>query len=109
MREIREELGADITDVRLLGVLENIYSKADTDWHEIVFMFEARFADASLEEAERLVGVEGDGGSDRGRVAGRVGAPGRAAVSALGCWNCCGRGRPRSPLTTDRRSAWTKW
>ena len=61
VREIREELGADITAVRLLGVLENIYSKDDKDWHEIVFMFEARFVDVSLEAAERLVGVEGDG------------------------------------------------
>ncbi|MDE2901897.1 MAG: NUDIX domain-containing protein [Chloroflexota bacterium] len=60
-REIQEELGAEITDVRLLGVLENIYSKDDKDWHEIVFMFEARFVDRSLEEAERLVGMEGDG------------------------------------------------
>ena len=52
---------SDITDVRLLGVLENIYSKDDKDWHEIVFMFEARFVDGSLEAAERLVGMEGDG------------------------------------------------
>jgi len=60
-REIQEEIGAEISDVRLLGVLENIYSKDDRDWHEIVFMFEARFVDASLEAAERLVGMEGDG------------------------------------------------
>ena len=60
-REIQEEVGAEITDVRLLGVLENIYSKDAKDWHEIVFMFEARFVDGSLEAAERLVGVEGDG------------------------------------------------
>ena len=61
VREIREELGAEIQDVRLLGVLENIFRKNDADWHEIVFMFEARFVDASLEAAERLVGMEGDG------------------------------------------------
>ena len=61
VREMREELGAEITDVRLLGVLENIYVKNEKDWHEIVFMFEARFVDASLEAAERLVGMEGDG------------------------------------------------
>ena len=60
-REIQEELGEEITNVRLLGVLENIYTKNGKDWHEIVFMFEARFADASLEAAERLVGMEGDG------------------------------------------------
>ena len=61
VREMREELGAEITDVRLLGVLENIYVKNEKDWHEIVFMFEARFVDASLEAAERLVGMEADG------------------------------------------------
>ena len=60
-REIQEEVGAEVTDIRLLGVLENIYSKDDRDWHEIVFMFEARFVDGSLEAAERMVGVEGDG------------------------------------------------
>ena len=61
VREIQEELGAEIQDVRLLGVLENIYSKNHADWHEIVFMFEAKFVDASLEAAERLVGMEADG------------------------------------------------
>ncbi len=61
VREVQEEIGEEITDVRLLGVLENIYAKDDKDWHEIVFMFEARFVDASLEAAERLVGMEGDG------------------------------------------------
>ena len=61
VREIQDELGAEIQNVRLLGVLENIFSKNHADWHEIVFMFEAEFVDASLEAAERLVGMEADG------------------------------------------------
>ena len=61
VREIQEELGAEIQNVRLLGVLENIFRKNDAEWHEIVFMFEAKFVDASLEAAERLVGMEADG------------------------------------------------
>ena len=60
-REIQEELGAEITDVRLLGVLDNIYTKDNRDWHETVLVFEARFVDAALETAERLVGTEGNG------------------------------------------------
>ena len=60
-REIQEELGAEIQNVRLLGVLENIFRNNDAEWHEIVFMFEARFVDASLEAAERLIGEEADG------------------------------------------------
>ena len=45
-REIREELGADIVNPRLLGVLENIFTLDGIDRHEIVFVFDAQFADA---------------------------------------------------------------
>jgi len=44
-REIREELGADIADPRLLGVLENIFRIEGRQWHEVVFVYDARFAD----------------------------------------------------------------
>jgi ADP-ribose pyrophosphatase YjhB (NUDIX family) len=47
-REIREELDAAITNLRLLGVLENIFSFEGAPGHEIVFVFEADFADDSL-------------------------------------------------------------
>ena len=47
-REMREELDATIVNVRLLGVLENIFAFEGTPGHEIVFVFEADFADDSL-------------------------------------------------------------
>ena len=60
-REIREEFGAEISDVRLLGTLETIFEYHGTPGHEIVFVFVARFVDGSYYEAERIVGTEGDG------------------------------------------------
>ncbi len=46
-REIREELGAEIREPRLLGVLENIFTLQTRQYHEIVFVYDAEFADAS--------------------------------------------------------------
>ena len=48
VREIREELGVEIRDLRLLGVLENIFTLDDKPGHEIVFVYDARFVDESL-------------------------------------------------------------
>jgi ADP-ribose pyrophosphatase YjhB (NUDIX family) len=54
-REFREELAQELTDVRLLGVLENIFgwqgSRVGTE-HEVVFIFSAAFASASAYEVE---------------------------------------------------------
>ena len=61
-REIQEELGAEITDTfGCLGCLRTSIRKTTRTGTRSCFMFEARFVDASLEEAERLVGMEGDG------------------------------------------------
>jgi ADP-ribose pyrophosphatase YjhB (NUDIX family) len=46
-REIAEELGGTIEDVRLIGVLENIFEYAGRPGHEIIFVFDARFSDPS--------------------------------------------------------------
>jgi ADP-ribose pyrophosphatase YjhB (NUDIX family) len=46
-REIAEELGGTIEDPRLTGVLENIFEYAGRPGHEIIFVFDARFGDAS--------------------------------------------------------------
>lgn len=57
-REIREELGQEIEDVQLLGVIENPFVLDGRAHHEIVFLFDARFVDASLYEREELPGYE---------------------------------------------------
>src|SRR5437879_4745155 len=46
-RELREEIGQDLTGVRLLGVLENIFHWHDAGQHEIVFVLAAALADDS--------------------------------------------------------------
>ena len=51
-REFREELGRDLTDVRLLGVLENIFGWRGRTEHEVVFIFTAAFAVPSAYEIE---------------------------------------------------------
>lgn len=59
IREIKEELGFDITDVRLLGIVENIFVLEGEPGHEIVFVYDGRFVDESLYQREHLDAVEG--------------------------------------------------
>jgi ADP-ribose pyrophosphatase YjhB (NUDIX family) len=44
-REFAEELAQAVTDVQLLGVLENIFTWRGRDQHEIVFIYTARLED----------------------------------------------------------------
>lgn len=60
-REIMEEVGEEITQPVLLGVLENVFDYGGRTLHEIVFVFEARFADPGVYHRERLEAVEADG------------------------------------------------
>jgi ADP-ribose pyrophosphatase YjhB (NUDIX family) len=54
-REFREELSAEIHEPRLLGVLENLFEYEGVPGHEIVFVFESRFVDASLNTRQTFV------------------------------------------------------
>jgi len=59
-REIQEELDQDIGSLELLGVLENTFEYEGKPGHEIVFVYDAEFKDASVYEKEALKMVEGD-------------------------------------------------
>jgi len=48
IREIKEEIGAELANVRQLSVIENIFTYQGNPGHEIIFVFEAEFADKSL-------------------------------------------------------------
>ena len=63
-REIREEIGAEVEDVRLLRVVENIFTLEGKPGHEIVFLFDAAFVDRSLYERTELAGHEASVGAD---------------------------------------------
>jgi ADP-ribose pyrophosphatase YjhB (NUDIX family) len=51
-REILEELGAEIDGPTLLGTFENIFTYRGQQGHELIWLYEARFADASFYERE---------------------------------------------------------
>lgn len=61
IREINEEISADITDLRQLGVLENIFWYEGNRCHQIVFIYDARFKDIQLYGRDTINGQEADG------------------------------------------------
>jgi len=61
VREIHEELGADITDVRYIGTIENIYTFRGQPEHELVRLYEARFSDRSFYSRDVIDCVEANG------------------------------------------------
>jgi 8-oxo-dGTP pyrophosphatase MutT (NUDIX family) len=60
-REMREELGAEIESPVLLGVLENIFYFDGRPGHEIVFVYDAQFADKQLYQVDRFTVYEDTG------------------------------------------------
>ncbi|HEX6510527.1 MAG TPA: NUDIX hydrolase [Chloroflexota bacterium] len=60
-REMIEELGVELGQVRYLGALENIYNYDGRLGHEIVQVYEAMPADPSLYEREHMTGYEDNG------------------------------------------------
>jgi 8-oxo-dGTP pyrophosphatase MutT (NUDIX family) len=57
-REMREEIGAEITDLRYLGTLENIFAVRGEAGHEIVLVFDGAFVDAALYDQPIIHGIE---------------------------------------------------
>lgn len=61
IREIHEEIHAEITQLSLLGVLENVFFFEGEQGHEIVFVYDAIFVDTSFYVKERIDTFEDDG------------------------------------------------
>lgn len=61
VREIREEIGAEIKNINYLATLENIFTYAGKPSHEIVLIYNAEFVDNLLYNKEFIVGNESDG------------------------------------------------
>jgi 8-oxo-dGTP pyrophosphatase MutT (NUDIX family) len=58
-RELREEIGAEITALRYLGTVENIFTFNGQQGHEIVLVYDGAFVDRWLYERERIEGEDG--------------------------------------------------
>ena len=61
VREIREELGAELVDLRYIGTLENIFEYLGRPGHELVRIYEGRFPDVALYAQPYLDGLEANG------------------------------------------------
>lgn len=47
-RELKEELDAELINIKYLGVLENVFNFEGRDGHEICFIYQADFKDKKL-------------------------------------------------------------
>ncbi|HRI77114.1 MAG TPA: NUDIX hydrolase [Alphaproteobacteria bacterium] len=61
VREIREELGADISNLRVLATIENVFTYGGQPGHEVIVVYAADFADAQMYEQDMLEAAEDDG------------------------------------------------
>jgi len=55
-RELMEELGAEVADLRYMATLENIFVHNGQQGHEIVLLYEGNLVDCALYEVEAIDG-----------------------------------------------------
>ena len=63
IREVREEIGADVVDLAYLGALENIFTYRGNPGHEIVLVYDGKFSDPAMYEDDVALR-----GTDNGEV-----------------------------------------
>jgi len=59
IREVKEEINAEIQELKLRYVIENLFSYLDQIGHEVDFIYEAVLVDQSLYNKEEIDGQEG--------------------------------------------------
>lgn len=60
-REVMEEINAEITNEKLLAVIENLFVYGGDLGHELAFVFEAEFVDKSFYERDQIIVTEING------------------------------------------------
>ncbi len=61
IREIREEIGAEVFGLRPLGVIENRFTYDGQAMHEIVLVYDGQLADPTLNSSQTISGTEDNG------------------------------------------------
>ncbi len=61
IREVREEINAEVANLRYLGTLENIFTYNGVPGHEIVQVYDGQLTEESLYTVQSVPGVESDG------------------------------------------------
>ena len=64
-REVLEEVGLEIKNVRLLGIMENLFDLKGEPFHEIVFVYEGTFLDELANQRDEFTVVEDNGETAR--------------------------------------------
>jgi 8-oxo-dGTP pyrophosphatase MutT (NUDIX family) len=59
-REIAEEIGAEIDNLKFLGVIENIYTNKGEQKHELLFIYDAEFINQNLYRINSFSAFEGE-------------------------------------------------
>ncbi len=60
VREMREETGLEVRNLRYAGMCENIFTYLGQPGHEIVLLYEADFADPTVYENDEMICQEDD-------------------------------------------------
>jgi len=60
-RELKEEINAEVGELRYLGILENICTFNGKPYHEIVMIFDGALINSGLYEQAVIVGEEANG------------------------------------------------
>lgn len=60
IREVKEEIDAEIKEPKLIFVIENIFKYLDQIGHEIDFIYEAELIDKDLYNKDEIDGIEGE-------------------------------------------------
>ncbi|SFL58945.1 NUDIX domain-containing protein [Gracilibacillus orientalis] len=63
IREVQEEIEKEITNLKYLGTIENIFTYNGDIGHEVVMVYDASFVDDSLYKINSFEGKEDDGTS----------------------------------------------
>ena len=59
-REFQEEIQAELTNIRYLGCIENLFTFNGKPGHEIIQLYQCDFVDPNLYQIERTIFAEGD-------------------------------------------------
>lgn len=59
-REFQEEIQAELTNIRYLGCIENLFTFNAKPGHEIIQLYQCDFVDPKLYQIERTIFAEGD-------------------------------------------------
>ena len=57
-REMKEEMGYDISIIRPVSFMENMFNLEDKDYHELLVTYQAKFGDEEAYKREKIVGIE---------------------------------------------------